>query len=748
VNDNSMIHRSSHSAKILWIAFVSAGLTPLQALAQDEDALRELTQAANEVEIGVGYVDDDSYKFGDYTGLHEKGPYFIGNFWLHGREDGTARFWRFSGTNIGLRSRNLQGEYTDQGNYRFYAEYDQLPKFRWDDAVTPFIGAGGNTLTLPPGWVPGANTAGMTQLGSSLVPLQIDHERRNYIFGFNKVLGANWGMDLRLRHETREGTKLTGAVIGNTGGNPRAALIPEPIDYETNELEAGIAYADRTWQFRVGYLLSLFGNRNDSLTWQNPYSQIAGWAPGVGYPTGSGRLSLAPDNEFHQISASVGYNFTDFTRFTGNFALGRMTQDQPFLPYSVNPVAITTGLPRESLDGRIDTTLLNLAVTSRPMPRLNVRASYRYDDRDNKTPQAQYIYVGGDSQNQATTLATDRARTNLPLSYRQQLIKAEGDYEIVRRTKLEAGYHYEEIKRTFAEAEKVDENTILVGLRRSMTDMIDGSVRYSHGKRRNKGYADIPFVSSYSPEFIATLPPGTQWDNHPLLRKFTYADRDRDKLKLALGISPTELVSVQLRADFNQDDYDNSILGLTESSSRSYTIDGAFTPNPNTTLYAFYTYDRYESEQNGRSFNAAQKLGQETLLVSPNDWFNTMQDRIDTIGIGVKFKDVGRWDVGADFTYSDGSSNINTVTGPGIAVAGLPLPEITSRLNVFQVYGKYNLRKNLALRVSWWYQKLQMTDWAYTDVGPATMANVLGTGQSAPNYSVNVIGVSLIARYW
>ena len=105
---------------------------------------------SGELELGVGHVSDDSYKFGRYTGLHEEGPYAIGDFNLqfrHGRGDDL----HLIGTDLGLDSRNILLEYGRQGTFDTYIEYDQLPSFEIDSAVTPFNGAGSGDLTLPPG---------------------------------------------------------------------------------------------------------------------------------------------------------------------------------------------------------------------------------------------------------------------------------------------------------------------------------------------------------------------------------------------------------------------------------------------------------------------------------------------------------------------------------------------------------------------------------------------------------------------
>jgi len=278
--------------------------------------------------------------------------------------------------------------------------------------------------------------------------------------------------------------------------------------------------------------------------------------------------------------------------------------------------------------------------------------------------------------------------------------------------------------------------------------LISGGVSYARSDRRNKGYTDAPFDESYSAQYIATLPVGTQWDDHPLLRKFIYADRERDKFRFSLNASPHEMVSLQFRADYNQDDYKNSILGLTKTKSESYTVDASVTPKQNLTLYAYYTYDNYKSNQTGRSFNSTNKLALSTPLTSTSDWFNTSDDRIDTFGVGFKVKELmgGKFDLGGDYTYSYGLGKINTAVGSALTAA--PIPDLVSRFQSLQLYGTYKLQKNATLRRSLLHRKLRTDDWAWDSVNPNTMANVLSTGQLSPNYSVNVIGVSVSYKYW
>jgi len=740
-----------------------AELTPRTA--EEENAVRELTRTSSALEIGLGNVSSDSYKFGEYSGLKKQGPYLLGDIDFAGRspyDSASASYWSLKGTSLGLASRNLRLEVGNQGDYKVWLEYDQLPQYQTQSARTIFSGVGGPNLTLPAGWAPisAADTintaAGRENRAAKIDPFErtfdVGQERKNHVIGLSRFLSPNWELRAGFKHEIKQGNKITGAMIGNDEGNQRAVLIPEPVDYITNQLETTLEYSGAKSQFQLGYYLSLFNNQNNSLIWQNPYAAVAGWNPAAGFPAGQGQLGLPPDNRFHQLTASGGHNFTETTRLTGNLALGRMTQDQAFLPYTINPaLAVTTPLPRSSLEGRIDTTVANLNLTSRPLPKLNLRASYRHDDRDNRTPQAQYLYIAGDSQNQRG-VATDRARANLPFGTRQNLLKLDADYEVWRRTRLNAGYDYDDIRRTFSDVDRTREQTWRLGLRRSVSETFSGGVSLAHSNRSGSPYnGNAPYLASYSPQFTgpqAAIGTGTQFENHPLLRKFSLADRDRDKLRFSVTLTPVERVQLQLSADYNRDNYRNSVLGLTDGSSASYSLDASFTPAENITTYAYFNYANINSIQKGREYGV-DKVAQATPLESTKDWLADANDRIDTVGIGFKIDAItSKLDLGGEYLYSQSIGKIAVMTGPAIATAGTPLPDLKTRLNGINLYAKYRLQNHATLKLNILHQKFDSADWGLDNVVPATTPLVLNTGQLSPRYSVTVIGLSLSYRYW
>ena len=106
----------------------------------------------SEVEVGAAHVDEDSAKFGDYTGLDEKGGYVIAN--AEGRASEESGYvLDYELTDLGLDSREIRLGGGKQGRYDFELFYDRIPHSIWDTTATPYRAAGNTDLTLPAGWV-------------------------------------------------------------------------------------------------------------------------------------------------------------------------------------------------------------------------------------------------------------------------------------------------------------------------------------------------------------------------------------------------------------------------------------------------------------------------------------------------------------------------------------------------------------------------------------------------------------------
>ena len=748
--------------RALAIAIVLALLVPAAALAQDDfnleetapaevdaTALADLTTIYSQVEFGLGWLDDASFRFGRFSGLHDKGVFGVFNLDWYKRApyDGPDPTWtRLTVNDLGLDARTARFEHGRQGDYRVRVDYTQLPMLRSDSGSTIFDGAGGTRLILPAGWVPGQNTSGMTALAGALQPVELRTDRRRIGLGFDKRLSPHWDMSTSYRQESKDGLKSIGGVIGNSGGNPRAAILPEPVDYQTREAEFALRYTDSRKQFEFRYLVSVFEDAEESLVWQNPYLAISGWDPSAGFAAGFGQISLPPDNQFHQASLAGAYRWSENLRLSADIAVGRMTQNEPFLPYTINPVlaaSITQPLPRDSLDGRIATTVANLRLSGQPTDRFNWSASARYDDRDNETPRDEYVYIGGDSQTQDTGPTSSRRRYNEPYSLRDTRFRLEGGYRFGRRTHLTGSFEDRTTERTYSERERADETTWSFELRHAASHWFTGSLRFSRADRDGSTYhGEEPFLSGYAPGYTDTS--STGWENPPGLRKYYQADRTRDRFGANATFTPGAHWSIGLDAQRVRDDYRHSELGLRRSDNDIFTVDISFAPSDRWTSYLFHSRESMDQDQNGVSIGGTTPGAD---AVNPDRmWSAHHADEVRTTGAGFNWNAIARrLDLGMDYLLARTDSQIDVVAGSALTVA--PLPPDRTRLTSLSLYGKYRLNDDLGLQVRVWRERYRATDFALDGIEANQLANVILLGEDSEDYDVNVVTVSLTYRF-
>jgi MtrB/PioB family decaheme-associated outer membrane protein len=663
----------------------------------------------SEIELGIGYVSDDAYKFGRYNGLQTKGPFLVADIDTENfSEDG--RFWNIHGINLGLESRYLRLEGGKQGSHKFFLVWDELPNYKDNTVLTPFLGVGGTNLTLPPGFDINTN------LDANLNQFELKTKRERIDAGASFIPKERWQFDVDFSHETKKGVNGTGGAIATTStqliGNTYYSLLPEPIDYDTDKVNAILFYTADAGQVELKYHASLFNNTNNSLTWQDPF-----------FPTtGAGRMSLTPDNEFHQLSLTGGYTLPYKSRLTGVLSTGRMTQNQDFLPYSING-----GVPpRSSLDGEAWLTTAQLKLASRPVTKLRLNAELRYNERDNKTESATYNYVVLDSPVTSTAV-------NQPYSYKNSKFDLNANYRFNAISSLRGGYRYDQMKRDNSQREETDENTLFAKWKVKAHTTVDIELYGEASSRDGSEYK---------------TPPGV----NPLLRKYNMADRDRTKVGGAIDYMATEKLFLSLRADYNQDDYTDTLVGLTEATQPVVTVDFSYQPRSNITTYGYYTYESIQSSQNGQSTTTIGGPGGPGAPAAPagtGDWQADFDDVFDTIGLGAKWTDLGKWDVGADIVYSQSTGNIDmkNLANPGTENQ---YPDNRTELTSIKLWTDYHYSKKLVYKLGYWYEKYSADNWAidgFSAYDPTAVENALLFGNTTLDYDVHVITASASYRY-
>jgi MtrB/PioB family decaheme-associated outer membrane protein len=538
-------------------------------------------------------------------------------------------------------------------------------------------------------------------LAGTLQQVDLETQRKRLGVGGSWTAQRDWEYAVNFRHETKDGMKRTaGSFFVN------ASELVEPVDYVTDQVDASASYTGKNLQMKFAYYGSTFRNSNSSLTWDDPYTSVVGES--------AGQLALPPDNQFHQILASAGYQFSDRTRASADVAIGRMTQNDSFLASTVTPAVFIPGgipaLPRSSLDGRANTLDVGLKLSSAVSDRLRLNGALTYNDRDNRTPQATYAAV-------TTDMFLEAPRTNLPYSFTQERLKLSADYRASASTKASIGYDYDAHKRTFLEVDTTHENTLWGKVGTRLMDKLDLSLKYEHGERRNSGYQVV----------TAITPP-----ENPLLRKFNMANRTRDTGKVRADFAAAENVNIGLGYESSEDKYSDSTIGLLNGKDSSLYGDVSFTLSESTSLHAYANHQEIKSRQ----------AGSQTPPFTAPDWSGENKDKIDSFGLGVKHAAIkDKLDIGADYTYMRTNSDIVVNTG----VSNPPFPNLSTSLNSLKLYADYRLKESVSLQAGYWYERYDSRDWRLDGVAPNTIPNVLALGLQAPQYRVNVI--RLAVRY-
>lgn len=749
------------------LAAIAFCVWPALAAAQQQDddgfVLEEAPEkepiviTTSSVELGAGWVTDDSFKFGEYSGHQTDGPFGIGNVLIYRRSsyDGASTsYWTLTGRNLGLESRSVRGEYGRQGQFRLFLDYDQLPHYRFNDGETPFLNSGGTNLMLPGGWTPATDAPAFFPTNDRFLNrIEIKTERQKYGGGFSWNIAKQWEFSGSYHREDKEGTETIAGIFGTSGGNMRSSIFAKPIDYTTNQGDLKLQYGGERLQGQLSYTGSFLNNKQPSLVFSNPYTAQAAWDDSQDFANGGqGRLALEPDNSAHNIALSGAYTIGPTTQVTGSFAYGRMFQNDSFLPYTINPaltaadgVSSPLAPPRDSLEGDVTTLHGGLSFVTRPTVKSRFKAKYTFDDRDNNTPREVFLTIPNDTGDDAgdqAALNEARARINRTYSRTKHKVNLDGSYRVLPKTKLTVGYDFEAIARDLTEVDDTFEHTGRIKLRATPSLYANGWLQYAYSTRDGSNYkSNEPFLASHTPEYLATLAPEDFFEQNPFLRKFYIADRRRHKVTGAINVMPHEQVTLGLSGSVSRSDFPNSLFGLTDMNYTSATFDASFMPRKDLTISAFFTYENMEFEQAGYERGSA-SITPSTVLNPILFWKVRSRDHAYSAGTEVQWTAIeNKLDIVFDYTYSKTVTRFEFDADPSRGV--LPLPTLRTDLHSVGVRGDYRVTKDLILRLGYRYEHFNTDDFALDGINEG-IPRVMGLGNQSPKYGVHVIGVSVV----
>lgn len=705
------------SKKVLVLALLAA-FGPVHA---DEEEIAQLIQPDSMVSIGYGATtgnNKDRSIFGQYNGQRLDSGNLLLDIDVVKRDDATGLWTTVEGRNIGLDTNEFRFSQQKQGDWKYLVEYNEMVRRDPRTINTGLYGAGTTTPTV----------VSLATAGSGR-DIDLDIRRKAASLSAEKWLTPSLLLEASVKNEKRDGSRLSGTGLACSNGISNTfpcttttgalLMLPEAISSTTKQFEAKLNYSGEKYMVNGGYYGSFFTNENGSLNptvsgnLYNPNGTVnTSTSELVGYLQQS--VALPPDNQAHQFFVSGNYAFTPTTRATFKYAYTHATQSDDFASKGLTGAPAGVG----NLGGVLDSTLLQMGVTARPMAKLTMLANLRYEDKADKTPLALYNGVYTNDLNSSK-------KTNG---------KLEGSYQLPDNYRATLGLDYITVHRNLpvSTAPVYDPNvTSLAGLRedtremayraelrRSLSETINAALSYVKSNRDGGSWLGIGPVNT-------TGNPAT--DTYPM----TMTDRKRDKVRLSVDWTPTALLSLQFMLEDGKDKYTSPTdKGLRETGMSSYGIDAALSVSENWKLTGYMNQ------------------GIQTLHVDHYvGYLAELEDVNTTMGLGVVGRPSSKLEIGGEFSYMEDINRYKQSMATGAAIVGGGLPDVTYRVTSMKLFGKYALQKNADISVSLIQQMVQFDEWSwgYNGIPFAYSDNTTVTMQQ--NQNVTFLGASFIYKF-
>lgn len=512
----------------------------------------------------------------------------------------------------------------------------------------------------------------------------------------------------------------------------------EPLDYRTIDLKVGAQFRGKRWSAGVDYDLSLFRNRIGSVIFENPFrvTDEEGCLPNPATPDvptcgASNRFrqvrwqsDLVPSNDSHTISFWAKLDLNPHTQVRGLVSLAYWTQNDDFLPWTLNTAIVPTHwdgvspvvnptdvneLPASSPNAKMRNITQEYALVNRHK-NFRLQGQYRSQSLDNQTPTIEfpgYAAFGDSTWRAARTDFYNLPIENLDWDFRHQNVEAGFQWDVLPQLTWKLDYEWEIWNRKFRDVNRNNEHSIRgrldyevnlsggtknsgasvtqdVGAKPVTTLRLKADYRYSN--RRAVAYNTQPL--SFNPA-LAGSPAGgptTAWEvtrttvmnigvpmEFNLLRRYDQTDRilNDGRFELELVKGPSTNFSASYR--YLGEGYDQNFYG--RLSNRLSYVDAQFT-------HAFengsFLYANYSRETNRFAYRDLAHLlpnppappgtiVQGTLAQYPiaNTWERTSRSSLDSFEFGFSAAPqegkLQKWQFDLSYALSFARDRISTV---------------------------------------------------------------------------------------
>jgi MtrB/PioB family decaheme-associated outer membrane protein len=598
--------------------------------------------------------------------------------------DDPAGAWLFksSADNVGYRDQRYFANYERPGRFVITGLWDEIPQFYSVDTQTPYTRPDSPLLLDDATQRSIQNTQATL---SAYVPIatQFDLRERRDIGNFNILVTPTPQLDVKAAFTT---TRHSGELPwGASFGFSNDVEVALPYDSRTNDFNVGTEWTNSRTMFRVAYNGSWFDNLDDTLVWDSPLRlDDATGAPG------RGRTALWPSNSAQTVSAAGYAKFARRTQLTGFISYGFWNNDEPLQPFTINAALPELPLPRTTSQAEARVFSTNLNLVSRPRTDWQFGARVRRYDYDNRTaPAAIPQFVSYDA-NVSTSLIGGPEL----YAHDRTTFDADATYSGLLPLALTAGYTRNNSGHEFRIFESTGENVLRLSADAVGSQWVTFRANYELADRTGSGLNEDLLVEIHE---------------QPSLRHYDLADRTRNRFTGQVDFVPNDMWLLSASAGFGKDDYDNSGLGLQESTFRLLSFGADYSLPNGFGGGGSYNFERYIGLQRSRSTGSNDDPNDAT-----NDWTVDSTERVHYFSLYATPPRIGpntEARVTYDFSHAEGSYLYAVVPG------GLPepsqLPDVFNKLQQLHVDVRHRITNRLAATVSYLYEPFRVFDFAF-----------------------------------
>jgi MtrB/PioB family decaheme-associated outer membrane protein len=526
-----------------------------------------------------------------------------------------------------------------------------------------------------------------------------------------------WQFELTGNRRMRSGRKPFGMAFSPGNG----IELWEPIAQRILEGQARASYTRERGTVVATGNVSDFHNEVDALTFDNP-ARLTG-------TQAQGRADLYPDNRSVRGTVALGYRLPMKSTFNGTVGLGRNTQNDPWLPFTVNPADPYSSLdslpPERSTHAKVDVFTQDYRLTSRMRDDLSGTLTFRQYHYRNRTPE--HVFSGESVADGAFTVGAIASEAR---SYKHQSYGAELSYSPFRKVTLTG--MADRLDRTRTHREVLSDREEAVGGKVRLRPMdkvsLEGNVR--HAKRWARD-ADFSYDGL----------------EQTVLRRFDVADRDQMQAGGGFTLTPTSRLVLggsfgYLFEKYSDDLADTARIGLRRIHQRNASADVTYHAKDNLDLATTFGWEQRVSRQASRQSRSA------AFGTADSTWTARLKDEgwFATLGIDWGWKpNLLGFSADLDYARWPGTFVFATVS-PSTITAENP-PAIRYRRINLTLETDYNVAERTQLGLQYMWEEFDAIDFAAVNIPQVGIAagaaniNYLYLGDSFQSYKAHLIAL-------